>query len=86
MAPRFQDVGQLRRYLARYRPGTLTLFVTEREPEDVAVAHRLVDGLWSRPRLHPSVAGVLRLEVAEHGVTDEARQALLIFRVTVPVE
>jgi hypothetical protein len=82
MAPRFQDQGQFRRYLARYRPGTLTLFITEREPEDVAVAHRLVENLWSQPRLDPSLADVLQLEVSEHGTTDGARQALLIFSVS----
>jgi hypothetical protein len=54
---------ELRRYLACFRPATLTLFVTEREPEDVATARRLVENLWTQPdvRLELAKPWTLRL-------------------------
>lgn len=81
MAPRFQDQAQLRRYLNQYRPATLTLFVTEREPGDVATAGRLVEDLWRRPRLRSELSDVLALEMTELKASRTPRQGLLIFRV-----
>jgi hypothetical protein len=92
MAPRFRDAAQLGRYVERYRPDTLTLFITERLPEDVAMAKRLVRDLWGRPRVRPEVAGQLELAASEQRTVDTGvrgkssrvereRQALLIFRI-----
>ncbi len=91
IAPRFRDPGQLRRFLRKFRPATLTLFVTERVLADIQVADLLVEDLWTRPRLKPELADTLVLETAEHRQTGEAggtevvarppREALLIFRV-----
>jgi hypothetical protein len=83
MAPRFRDEEQLRRYLAHYRPATLTLFVTERDPEDVATARRLVQDLWSSPRVWPELSKLLVLERAELRAGQTPRQALLMFRIGV---
>jgi len=81
MAPRFRDAAQLRRYVAHYRPATLTLFVSEREPGDVATAQRLVQNLWSGPRARPELSELLVLDRAELRVGRSPRQALLMFHV-----
>lgn len=81
MAPRFRDAAQLRRYLARYRPAALTLFVTAREPQDVATAQRLVENLWTQPQLRPELADVLELEGSDARASSASREARLVFRV-----
>jgi hypothetical protein len=81
MAPRFRDAAQLRRYLARYRPATLTLFVTEREPADVAAARLLVKNLWDQPAVRPELVDALELETADLHAARAPRQAVLMFRV-----
>jgi hypothetical protein len=81
MAPRFQDARQLRRYLARYQPATLTLFVTEREPGDVATALKLVKDLWGTTQVRAELSDVLDLESTERRATGSVRQALLMFRI-----
>jgi hypothetical protein len=80
MAPRFKDALQARRYMSRYRPATLTLFLTERRPLDVSAASVLVDDLWGRPRLRPELADLLTLEATRHQPGPPYRQALLMFR------
>jgi len=72
---------ELRRYLACFRPATLTLFVTEREPEDVATARRLVENLWTQPDVRPELAEALDLETANLHAAHAPRQAVLMFRV-----
>jgi hypothetical protein len=84
MAPRFQDAAQLRRFLARYRPESLVLFVTEREAGDVAYAQRLVEHLWTRPSLREEERGVLELRQFRLRRTHFPRQALLVMRVRQP--
>jgi hypothetical protein len=81
MAPRFRDAAQLRRFLARYRPQSLTLFVIERERGDVETAGRLVDDLWSRPVVKPGLRDTLELEKADLRTLRRPRQALLMFQV-----
>jgi hypothetical protein len=81
MAPWFRDAAQLRRYLARYRPASLTLFVTEREPGDVNTACRLVDHVWSAPSVKADLRDALELEKSDRRTSRYPRQALLIFRV-----
>ena len=86
IAPRFRDAAQLRRYLARYRPATLTLFVryphlAQPEPEDVTTAGRLVENLWTQPKLRPELTDVLELDAADVRATRASREALLMFRV-----
>jgi 4-amino-4-deoxy-L-arabinose transferase-like glycosyltransferase len=81
IAPRFRDADQLRRYVACYRPNRLALFVTKREPEDVATALRVVNGLWTRPAVRSELTDTLDLERAVLHAERAPRQALLIFRV-----
>jgi 4-amino-4-deoxy-L-arabinose transferase-like glycosyltransferase len=81
MAPRFRDAFQVRRYVSRYRPATLTLFLTERRPRDVRAALVLVDDLWGQPRLRPELADLLTLEAARYQPGPQYRQALLMFRI-----
>jgi 4-amino-4-deoxy-L-arabinose transferase-like glycosyltransferase len=81
MAPRFRDVAQLRRYVARYQPTTLTLFVTERRLADARAALVLVDNLWHQPRLRPELKDLLVLETAQTKPGPPHRQALLMFRI-----
>lgn len=81
MAPRFRDAAQLRRYVARYRPATVTLFLTERRPADVRAALVLVDDLWNQPRLRPELGDLLTLEEWQVRPGAPHRQALLMFRI-----
>jgi 4-amino-4-deoxy-L-arabinose transferase-like glycosyltransferase len=81
MAPRFRDVPQLRRYLSRYQPATLTLFLTERREADVRAATILVQDLWRQPLLRPELSDELTLETAQFRPGPRHRQALLMFRI-----
>ena len=67
-------------------PATLTLFVryphlAQREPEDVTTAGRLVENLWTQPKLRPELTDVLELDAADVRATRASREALLMFRV-----